>query len=279
MMIIRLFFILIFLFFAGISHAKEPLANKEHKKVTKASGKIYYKGTFDTSAEKLPPNFNGHNIEETYNLLKLKASKKGEYETTEEYKKRIAQINSENIYAFKIEDSRSVQQTYYADSQLLRIEIETRPVDASADFYNKRESFIVKEKRLTERSYIGTNAFGVSVRIREIQSLQYGLALVNGKGEFLNGNGHEIYQLGINISPDKAKFLKEKLAFLIICKINSQYGPIVFDGLDYSEPTLSNPIKLVYKINYLNVKALEIWAYNEQTGEIYLKEKIYIYNR
>ena len=271
--------IFILLFSVGISHAKEPLANKERKKTTKESGKIYYKGDFDTTLEKLPRNFNGHNIEKINSFFKQYASKKGEYETTEEYRKRIAQINSENIYAFKMEDSWRIQQSYYADSQLLRIEINTTPVNASDDFYDKRESFIVKEKRQSERSYIGKNAFGASVGVREIYSLQYSLALVNGKGEFLNGNGFEVYQLDINISPDKAKILKEKLAFLIICKIKSQYenGPIVFDGGQYIKPTLSNPIELVYKIYYLNVKALEIWAYNEQTGEIYLKEKINIY--
>lgn len=263
-------FILISLFLVGISEAKEPLANKERKKTTKASGKIYYKGEFDTTLEKLPRNFNGHNIEETYNLLKLKASKKGEYETTEDYRKRIAQMNSENIYTFKIEDSWLIHiDPYYADSQILRIEINTTPVNASDDFYDKRESFIIKEKRQSERSYVGRNAFGASVVVREAYYLRYGLALINGKS-------FGIYRLDINVPPDKAKNLKEKLAFIIICKIKSpnENDPIAFEGGQYIKPTLNNPIELVYTIYYLNAEALEIWAYNEQTGEIYLKENL-----
>ncbi len=262
--------ILILLFSIGISEAKEPITHKERKKTTKESGKIYYKGNFDTTVENLPRNFNGHDIEKINSFFKQNASKKGEYETTEEYKKRIAQLNLENIYAFKIEDSWLIHvDPYYADSQILRIEINTTPVNASDDFYDKRDSFIIKEKRQSERSYLGRNAFGVSAMVKEVYILRYGLALINGKN-------FGIYRFDIKTPIDKAKNLKEKLAFIIVCKVNPPHeiDPIAFDGSDYIKATLNNPIELIYKIYYLNIEALEIWAYNEQTGEIHLKKNL-----
>ncbi|MCX5822279.1 MAG: hypothetical protein NTY86_01915, partial [Deltaproteobacteria bacterium] len=216
--------------------AKERKATSENKSMaTKEKIDNSPLIPFDINTEKLPPNFTGTDIIKLYTILLKKAPlKKDEFETTADYEKKsmVAVADTDDVYAFKLDPHMNLRSgvtvyPYNADAQNLQIDIETSPL-SKYTFQDYRSSMIIKHVAGTSKSHMGSNAFGAKVLVTSLTGKQYGIALTNQKDfgtSRYDGSSVETtlmsnrtISLIIEIPPDKAKILKNKIGVLLLCK-------------------------------------------------------------
>jgi hypothetical protein len=258
--------------------------------------------SFDVNIEKIPKNYKGTNISELYSMLSKKVPiNKSEFESSIEHEKKITEFISENILAIKLDPTDFYYtgglhvKSYNADKELLQINIRTVALSESTH-QDYRASLILKTLHKSAKTYVGSNAYGVKRNITDSEGLQYGIAIVNerffGIKEHESNNKYEsvldsnrIFNSEFEISPTKAKVLKNNIAALILCKLalfnskikeaNKYDGNNLFFEKDYYIPaTLNNPQSSFYKRKYINVEALEIWIYDTSTGTILKKSQL-----
>lgn len=253
--------------------------------------------SFDVGAEKLPPNYKGADVARLYALLTKKAPKgKSEFETTAEYEKRIAEIAFDDIYALKIESAYDFRgltiHPYDADLQKIQIILETEPLSdySSLDY---RSSLLIKGADRASSSYVGSNAYGAKLEVKDFTATHYGIALVNqvdfgdiGYKHSSNKILESVRELKveIHVPPDKAKVLKESVGVLILCKpalyrANSKIIPtrendLTFEQFNSSKATIDKPESHFFQRKYINVEVLGVWVYDIRTGEVLSKQKI-----
>lgn len=292
-LIVTLFIIVLFFCFSGTNIAKEKKATSQA--FSKKQADILTIEPFDITVEKLPPNYKGTDIAKLFTSLAKKAPiKKGEFETSEDYSKKIKAVLTDNIYAFKVDadDLLTVSMhPYDADAQMLEIDIKTTWVSEHT-FVDYRASMILKSKRTGFKTYIGSNAFGATTVVKRFEGTQYGIALVN-QNEFGSSNYDNQYniatpltgvrkiKLGINIPPNKAKTLKNKIGILLLCKPSLfkssalvDDNPLIFERFYYKEPTIDYPEEHSFTRKYINVEVIAIWLYDIHTGKIILKKQL-----
>lgn len=172
------------------------------------------------TTEKLPPGFKGDDIKNLAEIISsmqlAKIKGKGEFETTEEYQKKMNKILSgidmNRIYAF----NNNMKATYDADQLLLMFKDD---YFGFTDDNGKITTMIEYDKR-TVRSYIATNAFGAQIKVRSSEEYRYKIAYDEPR---IDGLSHEgtLYQfLGhITLPVKEAKALSGKIGVLAICKI------------------------------------------------------------
>jgi hypothetical protein len=257
---------------------------------------------FDINAEKMPFNYTGTDIARLYALLLKKAPlKKGEFETTTEYEKKVADAVTGDIYAFKMNEQSAWGglriHPYDADAQKLKIDLETTWLSkyTTEDY---RASFIIKELDISSESYVGSNAFGATRLVTHYRATQFGIALVNqrefGKSNY-DDNKYNLniktpltsirkVTIEIDMMPDKAKELKENIGVLLLCQPSlcksniksflKEGNDLIFESSDLSEATIDRPSSHLYKRKYINVQILEVWIYDILTGEVLLKNRL-----
>lgn len=265
--------------------AKEKKATSKNKSVASQKYTDNSPHTpFDINTEKLPPNFTGTDIVKLYNTLLVKVPlKKDEFETADDYEKKIMAIVKDDVYTFKLDPDIWTYglkvHPYDAESQDLKIDINT----FSLNEYMSTASIIVKNVAGTVKSNIGSNAFGVKVLVKKYTGKQYGIALTNendfGTSEFPPGyigrySGHRKMSFTFAIPPDKARTLKNNIRVLLLCKLRPDRNELIFKDAYIVEPTIDEPQKLVYDRKYINVEMLSVWVYEVNTGTILLKKQL-----
>lgn len=122
----------------------------------------YLNVSFDPVIQKIPVPYLGHNIEQVYEGFKRKEAKqKDEFETTEQYQRRLTEqagkplfgsVGQDSILAFVVRPSTE----YDADRQTLLISLPTFEVFQSHQIDKSRVSVNLKRERTTQKS-IGQN--------------------------------------------------------------------------------------------------------------------------
>jgi len=265
---------------AEISSAKKAKGNSQESKPSHA----YLKTTFDKNTERIPVSFLGHDIEQIYNAFdrRKKAEQKDEFETKEQYQRRLAaqaekplfgSVGPDAVFAFVA----SPTSQYDADSQILTVTIETSNVWKSAEINGSRLGLFIKRGEVITKESTRQNAYGAKVEIKETDSTHFELAIHNHltfKTEKVLGEDHTggetVFVGRINLSPAKAKAIKNNLAALILTKLTT---PNISDGAIYIEPTFDFHYEYFTKMCYVNVNLLEIWIYDKLTGEVIIKIK------
>lgn len=269
----------------SVSAAQSNKAQKKAKSTKQIEAPLII--SFNINSNQLPANYKGSDIVRLYKSYLNKISlTKDEYETSAQYEKRISDVVTDEIYAFKL-DLRSMLLTeaYNADEQKMDITFIAESVDKS----NMRAAFIIKEIDKGSDSYIGTNAFGAIQKVTQYRGLQYGIALVDkigrGRESFLSDHAFKKTTFEFNILPEKAKMLKNNIGVLLVCvpslyksSINRDLrfkgNDLIFTTSYYSEATFDNPTSLSYDRKFVNAEVLAVWVYNIKTGEIVFKKQI-----
>jgi hypothetical protein len=254
---------------------------------------------FDIGAEKLPPNYKGADVSRLYSLLVKKAPKgKSEFETKEEYEKRISEITFEDIYALKIEEAYDLRgltiSTYDAELQVFNIALRAEPLSeyTSNDY---RSSLIIRAMNRKSHPYIGSNPYGATFEVRDFTATQYGVAFVNQDAFGVSGYDNKYnsdttwtsrrnLDLVIKASPDKAKVLKGNIGVLLLCKpalyksgiesyqsyksYRGMGNSLTFEKSDSLKATIDNLESHYYERKYFNVEVLGVWVYDIRTGEV-----------
>lgn len=297
----------------GFSYAKEKKPTKKASQKMKQT--TYDTMPFDLSVTKLPPGYKGHAIEKLYHKLEHEFPQKTEFETQEVYTKRMKSFETNQLYAFTIEKSAQscLESHYNAEKQTLGVSFMMGKYFGNESLYDNVIT-TVETKSINERGgkYIGSNAYGARAVVEKRKRLEYGIAfsnvqLVNDKNLKLNdipafslmkqGNppsygiqegdnyvirGSNIYEIrgyktDITISPDDAKSLKENLGILLICTPKVSKNSKLFYKIEkYKRATFDSPDEITILEHVIFTKVLEIWVYNNKTGQIFAKQKIII---
>jgi hypothetical protein len=269
------------------SSADEPKRNSQKQtipiKETPATSvskppPTYLGVAFDMNTERIPIPYLGHDIEQVYNAFKRsqKDERKDEFETTDQYQKRLSGQSSEPLFgsvgpdailAFGVTPSSQ----YDADSQTLTISLMASSVLKSVQIDSSRLGVKIKRGQTTKHKSIGQNAYGAKVEIEETYAQGFELAIHNHRNFETEKNltGYNFVQR-INMGPTEAKSLKYKIAALILAKTTT---PNISYGASLSKATFNNPTEFFHQTFYVDVDLLEIWIYDKRTGELITKIK------
>ena len=229
---------------------------------------------FDDSIDHISPDFKGCNLVAVYaGLLKAFYITKGEYETTAEFKKRKSDIMqhalSQNIVGSITPTSRiasvftTFEHEYDADSRKLICSFEGMP-----ELMNSIQVIVLDEEA---SYYTGVNAFGVEKEVAKAVLVTFG---ISSKREFK-------HEYAIPVTPNEAKKLDNHLGALVVFTIDPQkdirlkqiYATDMFH--DRIKPKMSLPYDIDYTGRTVFAKDVEIWFYDDRTGEIILKTSAY----
>jgi hypothetical protein len=281
-----------------------PIGKIESKPVIEPQ---YSTQPFNPSITSLPVNYLGHNATEIYKSLNeiKKGSAKGEFETTEAFSQRIAaeaskplvaSLTRNSIFAFVISRPNT---KYDADQQLMSVNQKLSSAYVGASPHSQKMSLNWDIVSRDASSYTGSNAYGAQVKVERNLADFYTLAFANYEQfpiiQYLTPSEQETEErinkiwasagsarpkkdikehatFGTNIKMDVQKAIKAKgnIKILIVCRVTEPYA---FEGSIYRKPTIKSPRESAFLFRNLNVELLEIWFFDNATGEIYAKQK------
>jgi hypothetical protein len=294
-----------FITFVGMMFiSKEPSNRKFYEEDEKQHLKQIEDETInDLSSSKLKPHFKGVDI---LNLYRYRISEysgsgnpisKGEFETTEEFNKRVkkyktnmeSEIGSDKIFAFQIANYRfisgCIQKVYDIEHGSIEIYLEPKKIYYSE--YEKQNinikckiddsySFLIKgEFHDYGPQYVGQNAFGAKRVVNRYENNDYYIALFNEDqircSRLLGGHIFGKFPILIAMDPEPAKSTKDSIQVLAITKIKVDEGSAAMQKSSHLNPTFSNPTESETKETYIFTELIGLWIYNMDTGEIYKK--------
>lgn len=227
------------------------------------------KFVFSSGIEKLPPNFSGDDIRDTYTkLAMLFPEKKDEFETTKDYTAKLESNNAsvkDKIYVFVCPPGYG-DIHYDADSNKLNYTVVTE--------YYGSPTVRIDGSYKDKGDYLASNALGAKVKVHESWTYSYYLKLTKSNFSALSS-----LTFSCNLSPQAAKDLikNQGLFKLYVCSLRLD-DPNKFSYLSFSynrkEPTISSPYDSTSSDYFINVHVNELWLYNKATGEIYQKYKL-----
>lgn len=239
----------------------------------------YLKIPFDVNLEIIPVPFLGHNILDVIiGFSHRNEIKKDEFETSEQYKKRLfeklaeplfGQVYTDSVLVFVIENKEleltPLQKEYDADNQTLKIEIMTERVfKHDGDFDETMQGLQIMKGSSDVSETTEQNAYGAKFTVRNVRTSDYLLAIHDNK-IIKEDKG---FVRNLKLDPIEAKKIKDNIAALIIVKPTapfSSWGEL-YRGATYSYPNRSR-----FSFSYLHVNLLGIWLYNNKTGVIISK--------
>jgi hypothetical protein len=262
----------------------------------------YLNVPFDLNIDRIPLPCSGHDVEQIYEAFdkRKKAERKDEFETTEQYQRRLTeqsgkpffgQIGSDSVLAFVVDTSSE----YDADSQTLMISIIPSAVWLSSQTDKSRLALKVKPGKVTKTKSTGQNAYGAKADIQETHVIMFNLAVHNAANfeteNILDESSKSILQEPdmqkmspqrleywkklafvhrLKMKPEEAREAKRKISALILAK---QVPPHISYGEMFSKATLKDPSQFSAQIYYVDVDLVQIWVYDKTTGEIMAKIK------
>jgi hypothetical protein len=243
----------------------------------------------DAFTGSIGPHYAGHDLRTIYRVLEGRLSPKGEYEKTSEYQDRLRRAIDEPIvgglkpsglFAFVFKPKRSFDLEgayleYDADTEEMTVNLNSTQDDRNYPDNREGESsraFIWTEDSKS-RSYVGSNAFGASAEVTSSNAERYALLFDISNGRMPREG--ERFQLPVtnakvrfHLSVAEARNLSDRLRVLVVCSIKE---PPVTNGNAYNAPTISHPIEIAIKDNYLHVSLDSIWVFDDETGKVYVK--------
>jgi hypothetical protein len=239
---------------------------------------------FDPAVGKLPPAFRGHSHTKLVQLLwdRRQQLKKGEFETTQAYRDRVARLHEQpllgalgekSVYAFVEADPSDF--SYDADSQTMRVNRSLTARRAVALEKDDREAFreiptATLEAKITGIEYYsGTNIYGAVREVKQIESIRWAL-LINDYQRFnsISKSGASDWNLSLSFSipAEAARKAKPDMRLLYVCRLvpphivveSGRLKPTFNHPKEYDELTLNLPVELI-----------EARCFNKSTGEVY----------
>lgn len=229
----------------------------------------------------IPQGFVGHEFKRVYtSVFRRSISKRGEFETTDAFKKRIATERAAPLFGSVFIDSEfafSIQEVaskYDADSQTLNVEFPSRSILVTDAHQGKRFMDTFKVLSPVDQdfgTYVGQNAIGASRVVSKSIVLNFLFAPQN-LDEFQNMLSRPrvapVGKYSLSLSIDRAKDAKENLAALFVVTFAEPFADLSNQKLD---PKIDFPYDILYVDSYLMGRLEEFWLYNRKTGEIYQK--------
>lgn len=227
---------------------------------------------FDLKATTVDSSYKGHVCNDLVQALQIRKLSKDQYETSKDYAKRLQDLSKQNYFEnLKLGDTLAFWEpgngfsNYDADKGVLSF---TTPVL----FTNHRvgdgaEMLSPNVISSTERTYEGSNSFGVKRNVRASQQKVCVVTFVNLK----YGNSPRSQPFKIKLGPTEAKALDGKIRTFYIGALASPY---LSPYGEYQKPEISNPVEKTVEGTSLLVKVQQVWLVNAMTGEVISKRPI-----
>ncbi|MGZ5551157.1 MAG: hypothetical protein ACXW0J_07125 [Nitrososphaeraceae archaeon] len=241
---------------------------------------------FSLEGDHLPPNYMGLDPKEFLELFESRINSfkltKDEFETTEEFEKRIANkdailfpLNTSTLYAFRIN---SIPVKYDADTQVYVIGNEYIGCHNANSYYltsdSKDDWYTCKVDTIFNYSdsYTGSNAFGISLPITRTISKEFSLAIKKNRlfDDVFDSKKYQdeyIYTDKVFIPIEKARSLRNmSIAVLFVGQIN---GTQIIQGKGYrKKPTIDSPTEIIDKEYAVPFNLTKVYYYVIESGEI-----------
>ncbi|HEV3074864.1 MAG TPA: hypothetical protein VHB47_10645 [Thermoanaerobaculia bacterium] len=217
--------------------------------------------SFDRSAESIRRGFLGNDFMAVFNAYLLKA--RGEYETTEQYEKRVALLRGGD-YAFRFKPEAI---KYDADKHAFAVTIHTDPtyrggvVESMSD---TELALVVGDKDLPQGHYIGSNAMGAKIRVDKDTETQFSITI---PGSFATTNAKFL----VPVDPEVAQKVKPTLGLLYVCHVASHSPDVASTAVVHISPAIDHPLERTLIFHYLSAENVEVWAYSKTTGRVLVK--------
>lgn len=253
--------ILITLFAAITSAAQRPTGPRPTPRPASPAS------PFDISAARLSPGFKGHDPAAVIEALADLQGKvgKSEFETSAEYLSRLKEMNKVPLYGSVHPDSLlAFALSEEMSAEAFRYDADKKYFVGKLDTGGRVELFTELSKA---GKFIGQNAFGVKVRVADVEMVTGGLKF--SRDGALTENGFERgYSMRFDMDAKTAFQKKPGMRMLIIGRLSNLR--IGFDT-DVKEATIAAPTKLTKLDLSMHFIVKEIWAYSITTGEIFGK--------
>lgn len=224
----------------------------------------YSKEAFNEGVARLPVGYRGNSIVETYRQRAV--APKGEFETTEEYKARVASIHA-GTFAFVIENPYI---KYDADTGAFDVEVLKAPINTGLTLDGS--AVWLKEELTPQGKYVGVNAFGVSATITKERVDVYSLSL----RDEVDGEWMHAVRLSLPMAAERASRLKSRLRVFLICEMTHGDTPALMSqdwsrgATGYLEltPTIDNPTRRDTFFFTMSARLLGWWVFDVNSGEV-----------
>lgn len=251
-------------------------------KKTEATRLAYMTTPFDPTQAKLGKDFAGHNIVDVFTSIKASPSleEKSEFESTAAFESRRAAFSAQllfgsvtpNDYLAFVPDERfsSPEFTYDADSQQMTVSLEGRREEFIMEKGNPTLDVLQIESVVMERrDYMGSNAFGATVKVHEVFFQDYGVAFRPDNWLFRSSEGYtRKFEYSIPMLPDEARAWKAEGKLLLVCKLES---PWMHHSAHGHDPTIDDPNETLVDENDIQVVPTALWVFNGRSGDVVRK--------
>lgn len=230
---------------------------------------------FNKALGALPPDFEAHDL--TQVIQCATPPEKDEFETTEQFKARVAALNAPIpptvafAYVDLAEPTYPGVLGYVADAGHFEIKLTRRSgIMGSA---RNRDLVSLSRKLLSEDKSPASNAFGVTVEVTSRSYERLGIALPpNNDPRIFRSQFDVAWAFQVSMPPERARAMKDSIRLLLVCEpASATDGPLVVENMDASEATISNPTSFIESQKYLAVRSAELWVYDVTSGAVLLK--------
>jgi hypothetical protein len=216
---------------------------------------------FDPTLDHLLPGFAGNDYMAVFKAMA--APKKGEFETTDQYRQRLMALRGERYYAFLY----STLLRYNADKQGFTVTVFGDRLKGDAGLLSgDLRAIVVGESSKIVGHYSGSNAYGARVTVSRRVGSELAV-VVSGASVFQSSAlGHDFF---LPMLPQQASGRKASLAFLIVFRPEPhETAGFTMTATDYYAPEISTPIEQTITWKYIFGGDASLWAYDRKTGEI-----------
>jgi hypothetical protein len=222
---------------------------------------------FDRSLQRIPLDFIATDFTALFEANRI--GPKGEYETSDQYRDRMKSASDGSYYAFSLNP---LTTKYDADRQVFEVTIQAEELQPEAflalaahdlEGVGGRKVIVIKEGTAGKlKQYVGSNAFGVKVKVTRRNAAQDAVVLKHAITDVV---GFKSIQIPVPL--DRAR--GTKLAFLLVFKLEPAEGAgLTMTATGYREPTIDLPIEVVTTSRYVFVDDVAVWTYDKSTGEV-----------
>jgi hypothetical protein len=230
--------------------------------------KKYTSAQIDTNLEKLPPKYFGNDPKAIFTALEERKGKaeKSEFETTEQFQKRLEKENSMPIIGkIKSDDLLSLQ----VNDAVFKYSADTSEMNIYLNLDYGERAITLSYIDINIRSYLASNSFGASTIVKNSDHEKYAAVPINyTEFPYRDTIGQHYIGVKIALNPNEAKKAKNDMRVLLIAKLTD---PLISENQRYHGATFSSPYNGVFSDRYIHINLSEIWIYNQKTGQIYSK--------
>lgn len=239
----------------------------------------YSEEPLNLNLTQLPPNYRGQNPADVYNSLVKKFREQQEFETKEDYKKRLVQssltpvignISMDGYFVATVGLSVDAMK-YDADRRSLKLSVPSK-ASLYSNSFNPPISLQIGEEFGVIDTYIGQNGYGVEKQVDKTQTNYFELIFRNPKDFKYKDSGFTTIAGDLNflipMLPSVAMSAKPDLRMLIVYQLQEPY---IEYYKSHVTAKVTDPEEKYLYWHYINANARQIWFYNATTGEVYQK--------